>query len=355
MPNGIGLAYRLTPDGQQFSKPAVLTAHYKAADLEGTAAEAMGIAYQDNRGAWKAKKNVTVNQTNKTISKEVSSLKDYSIYTNYMLTPDEATLLPGEVIELQVKVVKFIFPGPDGEDILSEGQGLAEAFLIRSWKINGQSGSLSGVNGSLSGSGATMKYTAPAVPPATSPVAVSVDMEELSGTKVTLVSNIAVTKNLWRMRVEWLRQNTCSPGAIASSVYTCSKDLIFRLDKDSKIVLTEIIDNNDVVVKDVASCNPTTYSATAKAIGLLIYGLQGQYDPKTSKLKFEILGKWMDFPTYTLSYKEGPEVVTDESLQSFDETNKYTQIALKDQQQLNFRYDSGSGNAGFLFKLSAIN
>jgi hypothetical protein len=63
----------------------------------------------------------------------------------------------------------------------------------------------------------------------------------------------------------------------------------------------------------------------------------------------------MDLPTYTLSYKDGPEVVTDESLQSFDETNKYTQIALKDQQQLNFRYDSGSGNAGFLFKLSAIN
>ncbi len=103
MPNGIGLAYRLTPDGQPFSKPALLTAQYKAADLDGTAAEALGITHQDNRGAWLAKKKLAVNTATKNVSKEISLLTHYAIYTNYILIPGEATLLPGGAVDLRVK------------------------------------------------------------------------------------------------------------------------------------------------------------------------------------------------------------------------------------------------------------
>jgi hypothetical protein len=355
MPNGKGLAYRLSPDGQQFSKPAMLTAHYKAEDLEGTSSEALGLAYQDNRGAWLAKPKVAVNTASKTVSKEISTLKDYSLYTDYMLVPIRATLLPGETVELMVKVVDLKHPVGDGnEDLLILGEKLAEASQIKSWKLNGQNGPVSGANGSLSGTGAKMNYKAPDTAPAVNPVAVSVEMDGPKGTKILLISNISIVKKMWRMQVEWLRINRCVPGAIASSTYSCSAEIEFGLDKDSKIAVSKIKNNTEKILKDIVSCNPAVYDVTAKAEGIILTDMQGQLDAKTGQLKFDFIGFLMDFPTYTMYYKEGPTIETDKSIENFQGVNTLTRMPLKHGEVLNLRTSNASTDAGFVFKLSNI-
>lgn len=354
-PNGIGLAYRLLPNGQQLSKPAILNAHYKETDLEGTAADAFGIAYQDDRGAWLAKSKVTVNSTTKTVSKEISLLKDHSFFSDYVLLPRQATILPGEEVDLQVKKVLYKLPiSEEDGDVLITGEAVAEPSQINSWKINGQNTPIAAKNGSLSGTGASRKYKAPDAAPAVNPIAVSVEMDGPEGTKLMLVSNITITRKMWQMHIEWLRVNRCVPGAIASSTYTCSADIEFGLDKESKITVAKIINNNDIVVKDVKSCNEEVYSASAQAEGLNIVNMTGQFDAKTGQLKFDLDGMWMDFPTYTLQYKEGPTVVTDRSMENFAGINMMTMIPLKDGQILDLRSNNASTDAGFVFKLTAL-
>ncbi|MEP6788307.1 MAG: hypothetical protein ABJB40_07745 [Acidobacteriota bacterium] len=50
--NGLGLAYRLEPEGKTFTNPPEISVHYNDHDLEGTFPEALSLAYQDDKGTW---------------------------------------------------------------------------------------------------------------------------------------------------------------------------------------------------------------------------------------------------------------------------------------------------------------
>jgi hypothetical protein len=156
------------------------------------------------------------------------------------------------------------------------------------------------------------------------------------------------------MQVEWLRVNRCVPGAIASSMYSCSAEIEFGLDKDSKIAVSMIKNNTEKILKDIVSCNPAVYDVTAKAEGIILTGLQGQLDAKTGQLKFDLVGFLMDFPTYTMHYKEGPTIETDKSIENLQGQNPLTRMPLKDGEVLNLRSSNASTDAGFVFKLSNI-
>jgi hypothetical protein len=50
--NGMGLGYRLEPSGKTFNVPLQIAVRYDEKDMEGTFAEALTLAYQDEKGAW---------------------------------------------------------------------------------------------------------------------------------------------------------------------------------------------------------------------------------------------------------------------------------------------------------------
>jgi hypothetical protein len=349
--NGIGVAYRLTPAGLQLEKPATLTMNYTDTEVNGTTPQALGIAYQNANGGWRFKEDATVNATQKKVSGSIKELKDQALFTKYILVPGQASVQINEGVDLQVRLVSFRIPTKEGE-IIVEGEELAPAGKIKSWKLNGQNGPTSGANGSLTGSlGAQMSYKAPASVPAQNPVAVSVEMDGPSGSKIILVSNITVKMFKWAMDVEWLRTSTCSPGAIGKFTYTATTRIEFELDTKGKITNVVIKGEEDGMVSTVESCLPDFYTVTGEATGIHITDLVGGIDPQTGKLDFGFKGDWMDFPTLTLHYKDGSSSVTDESYQTFEGINFFTKMPLKDGEELNIR---NAEPTGFIFRLTTM-
>lgn len=350
MPNGQGQAYRFSPAEKEFSQPVEIVFTYTDEDLQGTNVEHFRIAQQNEKGAWQSAKEVTTNTTKKTVSKKFKRITDLSLYADHLLIPRNATLKPGESIELQVRTVYITLPTPGSSDVYEvESEELADAKLIKSWKINGQTGG--GANGSLSGTVANkMTYKAPAAVPAQNPVAVSVEMNDPTGVKVILVANISITTTIYSLELDWQRLSTCSPGAIASFQYTTKGRIEFELDK-SKVKVIKMEGMIDSQLKNVKSCNEDFYSATGQVTGIFLMGMEGEVDPKTGILTFSIQGKWMDFPTFTLHYKNGESSVTEESLHPFDGINQFTKMPLKDGEVLNMR---NAEDTGFIFTLKSV-
>src|SRR5579872_6201394 len=51
-PQGVGMMYTLTPDGQTFAAPATLTIHYNRATTSGATAQSLGVAYREDGSTW---------------------------------------------------------------------------------------------------------------------------------------------------------------------------------------------------------------------------------------------------------------------------------------------------------------
>src|SRR5260370_4309060 len=94
---GLGLAYRLGPDGKTFTTPLQLAVRYDDHDLEGTVAEALSIAYQDKEGAWHAQKSAKLDQATKTLTIATTHFTDFAALAGLRMSPVEATVYPGEV------------------------------------------------------------------------------------------------------------------------------------------------------------------------------------------------------------------------------------------------------------------
>src|SRR5713101_6531496 len=65
---GLGLSYRLEPEGKTFATPLDISVHYDDHDLEGTFPEALSIAYQDKDGAWHMQQAIELNKDKKTVT-----------------------------------------------------------------------------------------------------------------------------------------------------------------------------------------------------------------------------------------------------------------------------------------------
>ena len=98
---GIGLAYRLEPNGKTFTTPLDVSVRYEDKDLEGTFPEALSIAYQDTSGGWLAFTTPQINTENKTLNISTTHFTDVSVVT-YRLLPQKATLRVGETQYLEV-------------------------------------------------------------------------------------------------------------------------------------------------------------------------------------------------------------------------------------------------------------
>ena len=99
---GLGLAYRLGPDGKTFTTPLQLSVRYDDHDLEGTVPEALTIAYQDGKGAWHAQKSGTLDEAAKTLTVATTHFTDEACLARFRIRPAEATIYVGNDICIEL-------------------------------------------------------------------------------------------------------------------------------------------------------------------------------------------------------------------------------------------------------------
>jgi len=110
VPTGIGLAYRLEPDGKTFTTPLELSVRYDERDLEGTAAESLAIAFQGKDRKWHVLNPTRLDDTNRSITFSTTHFTDFSFLARMRLEPSTARLRVGET--MQIKLIGCGEPHP---------------------------------------------------------------------------------------------------------------------------------------------------------------------------------------------------------------------------------------------------
>lgn len=177
---GLGKAFRITPH-QALSKPATVTFRYREEELLRTFPEALGIAYQDNYGKWKAVGGVTLNKEMKSVSVKTTHFSDWSFFEAVFVEPAEAFVDPGSTTALSVKS----YFDASGEDLLAPltKEGM-ETYInspkndlplkyIDKWELSGA--------GKLTSDGSHAVYVASATIPTTNPATVSIRLKLKDG------------------------------------------------------------------------------------------------------------------------------------------------------------------------------
>lgn len=190
-PGGMGSAYRLGPEGTTFLTPVSIAFQYGTADLAGTNADDMMIAFQDAQGYWEAQVSATLDTTHQTLTAQSSHFSDWSLLTGGQLTPAEATVETGKTVVLTFVECQPVQDGDQVTRLAACTSQTADAWSVNSI-LNGNSAV--GYVGSSGGESATATYTAPAAVPSANPVAVSTEaiLVGLGKTRETFVSNITV-------------------------------------------------------------------------------------------------------------------------------------------------------------------
>jgi hypothetical protein len=205
LPSGIGLAFRLTPHGEQFAKPVKIQFSYKNNAL--IQDENTRIAYQDAKGIWQCINKAERNTVAKTVTIETTHFSDWSFFEKISLNPQSATVNIGRTVTL--KVIELT----DDDIVPLTPVVYKTAKNVSDWQLGGA--------GNLRPNGAEAVYTAPNIIPATNPVAVSC---KVAGKSLKLlVSNIYIGGEGIFFKIDnapdWTRA-TVPLGVIAASGWT---------------------------------------------------------------------------------------------------------------------------------------
>lgn len=196
-PLGVGLAYRLQPEGVTFKKPVTLTFHYDDNQVAGIPADFFWIITQAGNGSWNAMLKSVVDLGHKTVSTETTHFSDWALgrFINLALEPSASTIQKGSSVELRVAGFVRDQAIPEDEElaplvpITGDGEGLTPLtpippiesrlmdFKVKQWTLNGLGAPISNSNGSLNATKNKATYKAPNTKPSTNPVAVSVTLE----------------------------------------------------------------------------------------------------------------------------------------------------------------------------------
>jgi hypothetical protein len=190
-PGGTGVAYRLGPEATTFTTPVKLTFTPTAADLAGSEAPALAIAYQDSALRWNALKSITRDDAAKTLSVQTAHFSDWSVVQGWQLKPGALLLKGGETRQF---VVNICDTDPDGDALASliyQCSPDAEFFTVNQWTVNSIVNG-DAVVGMLADTDVTSAtYTAPATaPPQGNPIAVSASMTRRTTGQKTLLSSL---------------------------------------------------------------------------------------------------------------------------------------------------------------------
>ena len=193
-PGGVGDAYRITPDGQQFATPATILFTYADADLLGTSADVFDIAYQDpSAHTWLAYDAVTLDTNARHVQIQTSHLTDWAMLDGFNLRPTGQHVKLGEAVQFSIinckttgqpmavpgggtvsgvqackEVTDVVDPNTSGDDGL-----LGTPHAFKNWAVNGAPGGTDGTGLVMGTDDFHATYTAPSKRPSMNPVTVS--------------------------------------------------------------------------------------------------------------------------------------------------------------------------------------
>ncbi len=208
----IGRAYRLGPEEISFANPVRLTFSFTPDQVLGTSPELLRVASQNGDRFWELHEELVLDADEGTVSVESTHFSDWSLVTGALLSPQSATIKPGETVSLSVVICERV----QSDDLLAPLVAECRPSevignLVKNWSVNGTPGGDGTVGTVAVQDDRRAIYTAPATAPQPSSVAVSAEYTTLEGALVLLISNIEVQTGL------------CTPPSLAEP---CRFDLI---------------------------------------------------------------------------------------------------------------------------------
>jgi hypothetical protein len=315
---GFGMAYRLTPDGQKFTKPVTVAFAYTKGDLDSTYAESMRIAFQDKAGRWEVQKT-KVDKASKTLAITSTHFTDFSALGGIQLSPSSKRLKLNRSLDLKLvdctlgfgQKVYVLFACDDAY----EGAGVS-GLALDTWAVNGAPGGTDGI-GLVKGGAFGATYKAPKKKPSTgSHVTVSVKVNPDKGSNFLISSDITLLSGYYLdgHYSETHSGLVCAGGFSAQVSDSFTADIVADASDDGFAVL-DLVDANTafapVVVPFVGTGNVTTppemFDSTAgvvqtksgsdmltviltgtTTIGVCSYGGQIISEGETRPIKFHI-------------------------------------------------------------------
>ncbi|OQP59009.1 hypothetical protein [Niastella populi] len=204
-PLAIGKAYRLMPHNVTFSKPVTIEFSYNEEEIINTLPEALGIAYQDDKGIWQAQGSTVIDPENKKARVTTTHFSDWSLFESFYLVSSASMLPVNGTADLEVFCTEDILAPLTPGSQVPMGKKISIATTnIKEWKLAGA--------GNLQANGAKAVYKAPGtVPNAPNPVAISVNLDLKQRGKFMLVKNIEITGDDGEIEVRvaggnWVKQ-----------------------------------------------------------------------------------------------------------------------------------------------------
>lgn len=196
-----GRAWRIGPATLAPAQPLTLRLHYDDADLQGTDATELRLAYQDAQRRWIVPAAPALDAASRTLTLPTRRLGDWSRFARLSLSPSAATVKVGQQLALKVmrcEVVGFE-AGADGTDpqLVKDCQPDPQV-KTNGPRVNGLAGGNSTVGTAVwpDPQRAEYLYTAPATAPTPRSVAFSVEtlLSASPGSPAStyLVSNITI-------------------------------------------------------------------------------------------------------------------------------------------------------------------
>lgn len=135
------LAYVIKPAGLRSALPVTITRTYSPEEVSGTAAELVGIAFQDKQRIWQGSPAVEVDAARRTLKANVPSFEHpMAWYEQFYLTPTSSLLTTNEECLIEIWYTQNRKETePDGFDPVVEALlgSTLERDEVRNWRVNG--------------------------------------------------------------------------------------------------------------------------------------------------------------------------------------------------------------------------
>jgi hypothetical protein len=229
--NSYSNAYRLTPDGQQFSQPVTVKFHYSDTTLASTLGMFMGIAFQDTAGYWHYMHDISNDTVNRVISSPITHFSDWSYFTITRLRVSPQFVRVNQTASLRVD-----FVNPQGDDELVVLPLNVHNFFVQS-----------GQGTIISRQGNTAVYKAPAQVPQDPLVVVAANVIQRVNYRGQVIEEFSVSNFLWIVSnvLEFdLKIDMSMERAehTYSYTYTDGADMVVRVDNnDSTVTVSNIL------------------------------------------------------------------------------------------------------------------
>jgi hypothetical protein len=309
-PQKVGTLYSLTPNGLQFSKPAILTLPYSDSSLVGSNPKALGVAYKDDAGAWWGVTGGSVDTVAKTATVPISHFSDWTEYASYELTASRPiALTPGteDIVVAVDGVGPPLSQAPGDPQQLGAGSGTVNTWFVN--YIAGGNAQVGTINNTL-GPGLIANYNAPAQMPSPNIVTLTADLELPDQSHFTVSLDVALLAKNWLLHWYYNYGFVCGPpSSLFSYDYNGGGTTNRLCDPNGNLSIQGSFSpfGTGVNNADVCADGSGAYSSVNVQLGTAgsVTGATGYYNQTTNAFIVTVNGRNFDIPGLTLVSKAG--------------------------------------------------